>query len=242
MLKALPLSLLLSLSIVASEAHAEAPDHAPLDRILRAHVKGGKVAYSRIKASEGEALDAYLETVAGASLKGLSRNEKLAFYINAYNALVIRSVIRRLPLKSVMKVKGFFDKARHKVAGRKITLNDLENKIIRPRFKEPRIHFALVCAAKSCPPLMGRAFAAKTLKRDLERLTRRFLNSRYGLVIEGGTVKASQLFNWYKQDFVDANGSVGKYLARYRKADAALLTREGLKVSHLKYDWSLNGR
>ena len=170
----------------ATAAPRSAPDQAAFDRILRAHVKGGRVNYSAIKSRDGEALEAYLGAVATANLKGLKRGEKLAFYLNAYNALVIKSVLDRLPLRSVKTARGFFDGTSHKVAGRSVTLNDLENKIIRPLFKEPRVHFALVCAARSCPPLMARAFKAKTLNRDLDRLTRAFLGSPSGLVIGGG--------------------------------------------------------
>ncbi len=222
-------------------APKDSPNHAVFDRILRAHVKRGRVNYGAIKARDRGALEAYVKSVATANLKGLKRRERLSFYLNAYNALVIKSVVDRLPLRSVKKVKGFFDGARHKVAGRSISLNGLENKIIRPRFKEPRIHFALVCAARSCPPLMARAFKAKTLNRDLTRLTRSFLKSRAGLVIEGGKVKASKLFTWYADDFVKAAGSVPAYLAKYRPEHAALLAQGGLKIGFLEYDWALNG-
>lgn len=223
-------------------AGAPPPDHGPLDKILRARVKAGKVNYKAIKKSDRDALEAYVKAVGDANLDGLSREDKLAFYLNAYNALVIKSVVDRLPLSSVKGVKGFFDGARHRVAGKALTLNDIENKVIRPGFKEPRIHFALVCAARSCPPLMPRAFMGKTVKRDLEKLTRRFLNSSIGAVVKDGEVKASQLFNWYAQDFVKAAGSVGAYLAKYRLADAEVLRAEGLKVKFLEYDWKLNAR
>ncbi len=239
--RAFILPLIILFMAPAGTSRAQSFDHGELDRILKTHVKKGRVGYGRIKKSELPALDKYLVSVGSARLKGFARHEKLAFYLNAYNALVIKSVVDKLPLKSIKKVKGFFDKARHKVAGRSVTLNDLENKIIRPKFKDPRIHFALVCAARSCPPLMSRAFSGPTLGKDLSRLARRFINSGSGLSISGDVVKASQLFNWYRQDFVDAAGSVGRFLAKYRKADADLLVKDGLKISHLQYDWTLNG-
>ena len=217
------------------------PDHAPLDKILRTHVKNGRVNYTAIKTRDLTTLETYIESVGSACLGDLSREGKLAFYLNAYNALVIKSVIDRMPLPSVKGIKGFFDGKRYKVAGKSLTLNDLENKIIRPRFKEPRIHFALVCAAKSCPPIMSKAFSAKTVKRDLERLTRRFLNSSAGVVIKGDKVTVSQLFNWYAVDFVKSAGSVAAYLAKYRPGDAELLGDKDLKISFLEYNWKLNG-
>ena len=230
--------LLMTTPAVAGSLH---PSHAPLDKILQAHVKNGRVNYAAIKARDLDTLDAYIKAIGCADLEGLNRQGKLAFYLNAYNALVIKSVIHRMPLASVKGIKGFFDGARHKVAGKSLTLNDLENKIIRPRFKEPRIHFALVCAARSCPPLMSRAFTAKSVNRDLERLTRRFLNASTGVVIKDGKVAASQLFSWYAEDFVKAAGSVAAYLAKYRPGDAEALGAKGLKIAFLEYDWKLNG-
>ena len=215
-------------------------DHSAFDTILRAHVKAGRVDYSGIKQNSLAALRAYTKAIAEAKLAGLSNKQRLAFYINAYNASVVAAVIDHLPLSSVMKVKGFFDRKQHAIAGKKFTLNQLENKVIRPRFNEARIHFALVCAAKSCPPLQGRAFSAKRLNRDLDRLTRRFIRGK-GVKLSQVGARVSKLFEWYAEDFNKAEGSVAAFLAKYRKEDASKLTAPNLKISYLEYDWSLNG-
>ncbi len=215
-------------------------DHGTFDSILRRFVKAGRVDYSGIKRSALPDLDAYLGRVAGAEPRGMSRRDKLAFYLNAYNAHVIRAVAKRLPLRSVMAVKGFFDRIEHRVAGRRLTLNDLESKVIRRQFDEPRIHFALVCAARSCPPLQSRAFTAGRLQRMLEGATRRFLNSKEGVQIAGGKARVSKLFEWYAVDFNKAAGSVGEYVARYRRADRAALTSSAPAFLH--YNWTLNGK
>lgn len=239
-LSTLTLSLTLTLLLdftAAPPAHAFS--HAPLDALLKKHVRRGKVDYQGIKSTSQAQLDAYVAAVGKARIGAMSRQTRLAFYLNAYNALVIKGVVDRLPgLSSVMKVKGFFDKQRHLVAGKRVTLNQLENTIIRPTFKEPRIHFALVCGARSCPPLRAAAFRAAGLDGVLERLARNFINSGYGVQVKGDAVKVSQLFKWYAADFEQASGSVGKYLARYHKTHAERLPTA--KLGYLHYSWALN--
>ena len=239
MLSALPVLILLG---VASPARA-AFEHKPFDRLLKAHVKRGKVDYASIKSNESTRaeLERYLKAVGSASLVGMGKKDRLAFYLNAYNALVIDAIVRRWPkIRSVMKVKGFFDKTTHRVAGKRVTLNQLENKIIRPRFKDARIHFALVCGAQSCPPLRSGAFDGASLDRVLDRLTRAFINSREGVEVgPTGEVRVSQLFKWYADDFKDAAGSVPKYLARYRRQHAERIGKAS-KLAYLPYSWSLN--
>lgn len=234
------LTLLTTLAVLALPITALAFDHKPFQALLTAHVRGGRVDYAGIHADAGARarLGRHVRSLGSASLAGKSRNAQLAFYLNAYNAIVIKAVVDRWPQTSVMKVKGFFKRFKYKVAGRMVSLDQLENAIIRPRFKEPRIHFALVCAARSCPPLSSRAFSAATLERTLDRLTRAFINSRHGVQLSGGKVKVSRLFQWYEGDFKAAAGSAGKYLARYHKKHAGLLARGGL--GYLRYDWSIN--
>lgn len=221
-------------------SHAAPFDHSVWDVILKQSVKEGRVDYPTIKANHSVTLKNYLDGVAKAKPASMSRDEQLAFYVNAYNALVVQAVIAHWPVKSVMDVKGFFDQKRYVIGEKSMTLNELENNVIRPTFKEPRIHFVLVCAAKSCPPLKNSAFTPSTMQNDLEQLTKRFLQSSNGVAIEGNRVKASQLFNWYDGDFKQAAGSSAKFIARYRPSDSALLARTDLKLDYLDYDWALN--
>ena len=210
------------------------------DDLLKRYCKAGRVDYDGIKAQASKQLDDYIKYIGGRGLPG-SRAAKLAFYINAYNALVIKMVVDRSPgFKGVMTVPGFFKKQRNAVAGRKVTLDELENKLIRPTFKEPRIHFALVCGARSCPPLRCRAFSAGGLNRTLEGLTKRFINGRHGVRLnKTGEHQISKLFKWYQQDFDAASGSVGKYLARYHSSAAGALAKQQ-SFKYLDYSWALN--
>jgi hypothetical protein len=138
-------------------------------------------------------------------------------------------------------VKGFFDGRKHAVAGESLTLNELENKV-RDRFKDPRIHFALNCASKGCPPLLARAFQEQTLDADLDLLTRRFLDGP-GVLPDGeGAVKVTRLFEWYAQDFVAKEGSVEGYLRKWVREPSRKKALEGAKVAvrFQEYDWALN--
>lgn len=231
-----PISALALLTLLLAAPDAHAFDHSRFDAILKAHVRAGRVDYAAIKARAKADLDAYVTAVGGAKIDGLSRDAKLAFYLNAYNAMVIKAVVERWPnIESVIKVSGFFDGARYRVAGRSVTLNQLEKKIILPTFKEPRVHFALVCAARSCPPLRARAFAGRGLSRVLEGLTKRFVNSNRGVRMEGGRVSVSKLFQWYAKDF----GDVKAFLARYHDRHAAAI-KAASSLAYLHYDWALN--
>ena len=221
---------------------ARAISHTPLDSILRKCVKGGRVDYAGIKKKAADRLDAYVEAVGKAALPSTS-SARLAFYLNAYNALVIKAVVDRWPaIKSVMKVPGFFKRIKYRVAGKTVTLDQLENKIIRPEFKDARVHFALVCGARSCPPLSSRAFSSSNVQSKLERLTKRFINSRLGVKkSKSGEYKVSQLFNWYADDFKRAAGSVGKFLAKYHTKDGAALATQ-TTFAFQRYSWALNSK
>ena len=244
-LLSLLVALLLTLPLLwgGSALAQDVVDPAPFDAILKAYVDdAGQVAYAKLKGNEADLarLDDYLKAVGAAKLDGVEGPAKLAFYINAYNAHVIRAVIDALPTTSVMKVPGFFKKATHPVAGQALTLDALEHQRIRQEFAEPRIHFALVCAAKSCPRLQREAYTAANLEAKLEAAAKEFVPK--ATEVEGEVVKTSQLFNWFAADFEKAAGSVGEYLARYLPAHAEVLTSDDVTIRFTTYDWALNAQ
>lgn len=229
----------------ASETGAEVIDPAPFEELLERYVDGrGQVDYARWHASEEDRrrLNEVVEAIGRASVEGKSANARLAFYINAYNALVLNAVLERWPVESVMKVEGFFDKVRHRVAGQLLTLDELEHsRVIRAQFDEPRIHFVLVCAAKSCPRLRQEPMRAATLERQLDAATREFVPAATRRTESG--VETSQLFNWFAEDFVKSAGSVQAYLLRYvRNAELREALEAGAEVSFSEYDWAINAR
>lgn len=227
----------------AVASSADVIDHGPFEELLKKYVnQRGMVNYDGLRTHEEDLakLDRYVRALGEASVSGKSRPAQLAFYLNAYNALVIRHVITKHPMRNVMDDRGFFRRDTHKVAGTEMTLDHLEHQLIRPRFKEPRIHFVLVCAAMSCPRLLRQAFTAANVERLMEAAAKEFIPA--STKIEGKRVVASQLFNWFADDFVEGEGSVGAYLARYLPEHRELLTSEEVEITFSEYDWSLNAQ
>lgn len=183
---------------------------------------------------------ALTKEIARADLSRAGRDEQLAFFLNAYNLLVLESVLERLRRKprwrgnvSLPSRLRFFLLERHSIAGQSLSLYGLENRVIRAGFGEPRIHFALNCASRSCPPLSARLFVAEELDKDLDQLTRAFVNSREVRYDSAeNTVVASRIFRWYRKDF--APGIV-PFLRRYRDDVPPDTT-----VLYTDYDWRLN--
>lgn len=217
-------------------------DHAPFGTILKTYVsKSGDVRYSDLRANEKDlaTFKAYVAAVGEAKVTG-SKEAQLAFYLNAYNALVIDAILNAWPIESVMKVDGFFKKTQHVVAGEKMTLDHLEHGIVRPTFKDARVHFALNCAAKSCPPLKRKVFTEKNVNAMLESNTKAFLPK--ATRFEGNVVTTSKLLEWFADDFKADAGSVAAYLAKYFPERATFLNAKDTKIEFSEYDWALNGK
>ncbi len=218
-------------------------DHTLFDQILRAHVENGFVDYKALKAQHSAQLEEYLRSLAGA--KGFAgRDDELAFWLNAYNAFVIKGVLEHYPgLKSVMDLKGFFDDRRWKAAGKLRSLNEIENEIVRPRFEDPRIHFILVCAAQSCPPLQSRAMEGATLQSQLDRAAREAINRSKYVQVEprAKVLRLTRVMSWYRKDFEQNAGSLQAYVLKYIAEPAkSQLETADYTVEFMDYDWALN--
>ncbi len=220
---------------------ADVIDPKPFDGLLKRYVdKKGRVDYAGLKASpeDSKILNDFTAAVGAAKVEG-SDKAKLAFYINAYNAHVLKAVVDRYPITSVMKVKGFFKEIKHPVAGKQMTLDALENTVIRKEFKEARIHFVLVCAAKSCPPLQRDAATEANLEKLLEGAAKSFIPK--ATKVTANKIVTSSLFDWFKDDFIAADGkSVRHYLATYQPAKAKQILNEEAKIEFAPYSWKLN--
>lgn len=209
--------------------------HEKWDQLLRKHVGAdGKVNYKGFLADKAT-LEVYLTALsAGAPQKEWSRREQMAWWINAYNAFTIQLILDNYPISSITKLHGGkpWDVKWIALGGEKYSLNQIENDILRPRYKDARIHFALNCAARSCPPLLNRAWTADNLETMLDRQTRQFLNNPKFNRIETGQAAISKLFDWYAVDFGAIPAFINKYSAVQLEADA--------KISFQEYDWGLN--
>ncbi len=234
-----------AVAIVGTPGRASADsgefDHSAWAGLLKQFVKKGAVSYTKWHA-DGEArkaLDGYLASLASADPKAIaSRDARMAFWINAYNACALDAVLDRFPIKSVMDVKGFFKTAHCTVAGKRRSLDDIEKGVLRKKpFGDPRLHFALNCASKSCPPLLSRPWSGKGIGGQLDKATEAFIKSG-GARVDGPKLHASKLFEWYAGDFKKTAPSIPAFIGQYLPAAGA----QGLTISYDEYDWSLNGR
>jgi len=225
-----------SVEVVEKEV-IKAFSHQALDELLKKYVSAsGVVNYTGLKGERAK-LDTYIATLTAQKVEPTwSRNEKLAFYINAYNAYTIQLILNNYPTSSIMKINGgkSWDLSIVNIGGKKMSLNHLENKIIRPVFKEPRIHFVVNCAAVSCPKLMNGAFLPNQLSSQLARQTRAFIRNTKENQITENEVKISQIFEWYATDFGDIKTFINKY--------SSVKAGEKASVSYNQYNWNLNGK
>lgn len=234
-MKSAILFLFLLLSAALSAQTAPPGLHDAWNRLLGKYVSAaGKVDYKGFKADQ-QALDTYLQQLAANPPAGTwTRADQIAYWINAYNAFTIDLIVDNYPVSSILKLDGgkTWDVKRIVLGGKKYSLNQIENEILRPEFKDARIHFALNCAARSCPPLYNKAFTAKNLERALEQRTRQFINDARFNTLSAGKASVSKIFEWYAADFGDLKTFLNKYAGV--KMDA------GASIGFLEYNWELN--
>lgn len=245
-----PLSLLaaalclFSYSGIRAAAGEPNPSHQLYGDVLRLYVKDGLVDYGGLKSSSKD-LDAYLKYTASVTREEFDTwNEarQLAFLINLYNAQTLNLVIEHYPVAGIKEIysesSGPWEKPVVSLFGKDISLNDLENEYIRKNYNEPRIHFALMCAAKGCPPLLDEPFTALELDAQLESQTRRFLadSEKNSIDTENKVIHLSPVFDWFGEDFSAKSGSVRDFLRPYYGS----INLEGYRIEYTNYDWSLN--
>ncbi len=234
----------------------------------------GMVNYAGLKADRAR-LDAFCRSMAAVDRKSFDKwddSAKIAFWINAYNALTLKAIVDNYPIQaglvsglafpssSIRQIAGVWDKQQFLVLGKKMTLDQIEHKVLRTEFKEPRIHMAIVCAAMGCPPLRNEPFTGPKLDAQLDDQTRRFLagKGRFRIDRSAGKVYLSRILSWFSGDFAakyapatqadkspagrDRNTqAVLNFVSRYLPdADAAYLREGRYGIEYLKYDWSLN--
>lgn len=208
--------------------------HESFDNLLRKHISSsGKVNYSGFKSDEGK-LDTYLASLEAMSPSGWSRKKTMAFWINAYNAYTIKLILKNHPVTKITDLHGGkpWDAKWIKLNGQTLSLNNIENDILRPTYKDARIHFAVNCAAKSCPPILNRAWTESNLNSNMEKQAKLFINNSKFNNISADKVELSKIFEWYAGDFGDLITYINKYSTTKVNANA--------NVSYREYDWNLN--
>ena len=255
---------LLACVLAASPAAAqEIPDHADFTGILDDIVRAPRVDYAALQDRRGD-LSTYLDQLAGtdpAALESASAEVQLAFWINAYNACMLDRVSTNYPIRknaglvgsirnafadrpdnSVWQIRDVFTGAFCDVAGGTRSLDEIEHEIIRPTWEEPRIHFAVNCAALSCPPLAAEAYVAERLDDQLDRAVRGLVANPEHFLIDrsNGSLTLNRVLDWYGGDFGGTDGLLD-FFARYvSEEDAEFLRRPDVDVRFFEYDWTLN--
>lgn len=208
------------------------------DTFLKTYVQNGSVAYARVK--QNSTIENLYRQIGSMSLKGATEAEIKAFYINAYNLIVIYQVSKYYPLKSPLDQSGFFDRVKHPVAGEELTLNSLEIKKLLATYRDARFHFALACAAKSCPPLASFAFTPGELDKQLQARTIAAVNNPNWLKVNAQSkkVELSKIFEWYKKDFQVDGKSELDWVNAFRKEKIPA----SYTLGYYEYNWELNNQ
>lgn len=226
---------LLSGIFIAHSAFAQI-DHSAWDKLLSKYVSAdGKVNYPGFK--KDPLFAQYLTSLSKSKMSDkLSANEQKAYWINVYNAYTIKLITDNFPVKSIRDIEGAWDKKFIDIGGLKYSLNQIENEILRPRFKDARIHFGINCASISCPRLHNQAFTAANVDGLLQKLTAEFINNPSFNVIHASSPKISNIFEWYAADFGGVEG-FATFINQYSR----IKVNPNAVFFYMEYNWGLNG-
>lgn len=227
--------------LLSSLGLGDTTPHTKLTTVLQNHVHEGKVDYEGIRKHRRDELTDFVRSLATARPDKMEHQQQIAFWLDAYNGLVIHQVVEKDAAPDSKRSRArFFRGRRYKVAGQSLTLDDIEHKALRPLAKDPRVHFVLVCAAQSCPQLQASSFlGTENLDDTLEQATRNYINDSKNVEIrpETQTLVLNKIFDWYSDDF----GDVVKFVAKYRNSEERKSLETGdWKVEYRDYVWDLN--
>ena len=229
------LSLPLTHAQVTATSQYRTPNHELWTTLLQKHVSNaGEVNYKAFL-DDRQLLKNYINELAQHFPQdNWTRNEVMAYWINAYNALTIDLILEHYPLQSIKDIFRPWHKSMWQLGSQRFDLDTIEHDILRP-MGDPRIHFAIVCAAKSCPRLLNQAYTTQELQEQLKRASYRFINNAKKNDIRQSEVKISKIFRWFRKDF-EVDGSLIDFLNRYSEIKIS----DNAKIKYLNYDWSLN--
>lgn len=247
-MRSLALAVVLSSFAISCQASETSPDHSAYDALLHRYALPAGVDYRSWSGNKEDlaTLRSYIVSLQRQAPSQLERSEALAYWINLYNAATLNLILEHYPVASIKDIGTALSSPWKKkvvtVEGKQLSLNEIENDIVRPSFLEPRIHFALNCAARSCPPLRSGAFVGPQLESQLEEQTVAFVgDTKKNYVDEKGTLHLSKIFDWYAKDFEEAKGSAVTFVKPYITAlQANAVTGATPQVKFEDYDWSLN--
>lgn len=232
---------------------AVALDHGAWDALLRRYAVPGedgivRFAYGRVSAEDRLALDQYIRMLESVAVAHLDRSEQLAYWLNLYNALTVQVVLDHYPVASIRDIaispglfaSGPWDRALTTVDGVALSLNDIEHRILRPLWRDPRVHYGLNCASIGCPNLPLAAITGADVDVTLEAGARAFVNHPRGVSVTGAGLEVSSIYVWFREDFGGSDRSVIAHLRRHADADLAATLAAFDRINDHHYDWSLN--
>lgn len=228
-------------------------DHQPWTDWLNAQIQVGedgihRIAYGEVTPAARKQLQDYLAALQAEPVSQLNRREQWAYWINLYNAATVEVVLAHYPVDSIRDIDispGFFangpwGKALLEVEGVALSLNDVEHRILRPIWQDPRIHYAVNCASLGCPNLAREAYTAERLDSQLNAAARAFVNHPRGARVENGELTVSSIYAWFEEDFGDSEAAVVRHLQRYAGPDLKRLLGARTGIDDDDYDWRLN--
>ena len=224
--------------------------HAEWSRLLESYVKTDETGlnrfdYGALKASaeDSETLDDYVASFEDLDISEMEANAQFAAWANLYNALTVKHIVERYPVKSIRSgyISGPWKRVYAVADGEKVSLDDIEHGILREQWDEPRVHYAVNCASYGCPNLMNTALEADTLEEQLDAGARAYINHSRGVTIRSnGTLQVSTIYKWFDEDFGGSKAKVVEHLLEYAEPELAEQIRANRKITKYEYDWSLN--
>jgi hypothetical protein len=239
------------------QAHDDASeatiDHGAWDYFLRSYVRLGsdgiaRIPYARVTASDRDRLGADLARLAGVPIGAYSRREQFAFWVDLYNELTVKLVLDHYPVSTIKNIAispglfsvGPWGRKLITVEREALSLDDIEHRVLRPIWRDPRIHYAVNCAALGCPNLQLSAFTAANTEALLDKAAREYVNHPRGATVSGGALKVSSIYTWYEADFGGTEAGVIEHLKRYARPGLASALAAIDHISGDSYDWALN--
>lgn len=228
-------------------------DHGAWAAFLGKYVSRGKdginrVRYAAVSDADLQALSGYINRLSGVTVTALTRDRQLAYWLNLYNALTVQVVLDHYPVKSIRDIDispgwfsdGPWDKQLITIEGKDLSLNDIEHRILRPIWRDPRVHYALNCASLGCPNLRREPYEAERIDAQLDDQARNYVNHSRGVTVTGNRVVLSRIYDWYRADFGGSTSRVLNHIRGYANPQLSEAL-EGVKgIAGYRYDWSLN--
>ena len=228
-------------------------DHSEWDRLLKRYVIDNndgiaRVSYSAFSDADEKSLVMYIEALEKVSVSALNRDEQFAYWVNLYNAVTVALIVQSFPVETIRDIDispGFFSdgpwgKKLVTVEGEEIALDDIEHRILRPIWKDPRIHYAVNCASLGCPNLFAEAMTASNKETYLDTAARTYVNHPRGAAVENGKLRVSSIYSWFEDDFGGSEAGVIEHLKKYADDDLRAALQSISSIGSDRYDWALN--